>query len=282
MTKLMEGDRPQCSRRRQIFATSLAVVAFLTARLETRGFCSGANQNLRSRVHQISRQAAGSGDGGLNTNKLREEAGFTEGLIQGIGGLFNPEAAKKAADAKEAAKRRVARSEALQKELRSLQLRVVAGNDANGNPRRKKAPVAVLQRRAGQHICFYATTNPSALSDVLMSLRLSEREFAQKNVLVVPVILDPMDGSFKKLPARMQGSKSIDKGFVALPYIEDEEDLERWGDIFAEEFEAAEEQGVGEQAKEQGISLVVRKKGDIVFRGLGRPVWDLIFSELGM
>jgi len=220
--------------------------------------------------------------GGPNRQRLEEEATAVDSFFRSVTDFFSPKPQEPTPEELEAAERRKEASLATEKALRPLKLSVLAGIDEEGAPLRRAAPIAVLQSQAKQSLAIFAATEEQALTDILLSLRISAREFAERNLLVVPVLVSLETKTLMELSPKIRASKLLNQGPVALPVAASEEDSSEWGTMFAREFFEAEDQGMGEQAEAQGLALLVRSSGEIVRRGVGRPDWQAVFSDLGL
>lgn len=62
-----------------------------------------------------------------------------------------------------------------------------------------------------------------------------------------------------------------------LAYLQED----AWRALMAEEFKAAERQGVvAKSSGKDGIVLLVSKKGKVLRRGVGVPAWDMIRDDV--
>lgn len=222
--------------------------------------------------------------GGYDRKKLEKEAtasaDFLKGFQNFFGGGGQPQEASQ--DQKDAVERRRMNSIAIEKALRPQALNILTGEDEEGNPMRRPAPIAVLQTEAKQSLAIFAATKEEALLDILLSMRISAKDFAERNVLVVPVLIDRETKKLIDLSPKIMKAKLMKQGAIAIPAPEDEEDRSVWGELFAAEFDEAELDGMGAVAASQGLALLVRKTGEIARRGVGRPDWSVIFQDLGI
>lgn len=209
--------------------------------------------------------------------KLNTEASFTEGLMRSWEGLFQPKEPELTPEELEAQERREASSEATAKALQSLKLSVQAGEDDEGMPIRRAAPISVLQSKAKQSIVLFAVPQGKErlITDVLLSMRIEAKEFSERNVLVVPAIVDVSAKKLVELPPNIRDAKLIRQGAIALPLNEAED---AWGVTLAAEFEEAQLQGTDE-VLQIGLALILGRDGSILRRGFGRPSWKVVFSE---
>eukprot|EP00929_Paragymnodinium_shiwhaense_P007405 TRINITY_DN111307_c0_g1_i1.p1 TRINITY_DN111307_c0_g1~~TRINITY_DN111307_c0_g1_i1.p1 ORF type:complete len:279 (-),score=83.38 TRINITY_DN111307_c0_g1_i1:60-896(-) len=221
----------------------------------------------------------------INKDKLEQEATWGADFLKGIGNIFNQQPQNAAPDAATAARREEADAAIAMtgRKLRQLRLSIAAGAGDDGEILRRAAPIKVLQEKASQSVVLFVATKEEALRDMLLSMRIDADKFASRNVLVVPLLLDREGRSLAELSDRLRGAKLFKQGSIALPGLDDDEDDEAaWGELIAAEFDAAEVQGIGAQAESQGIAVVVRSSGEIVRRGVGRPIWENVFMDLGV
>lgn len=211
--------------------------------------------------------------------KLNTEASFTEGLMRSWEGLFQPKEPELTPEELEAQERREASSEATAKALQSLKLSVQAGEDDEGMPIRRAAPISVLQSKAKQSIVLFAVPQGKErlITDVLLSMRIEAKDFSERNVLVVPAIVDVSAKKLVELPPNIRDAKLIRQGAIALPLNEDSAE-DAWGATLAAEFEEAQLQGTDE-VLQIGLALILGRDGSILRRGFGRPSWKVVFSE---
>lgn len=227
------------------------------------------------------RPAAASTRRMVNPGSLEQEGMATEGFLDGVLDFFGQKKQQAQADPA-ALERREAATVAMQKTLKSLRLKVIAGEGEDGSPLRREAPIAVLQQQANQGLAIFAATNERALLDVLLSMRISAKEFAERNLLVVPCLFSLESRTLLDMSDTFSKSKLLNQGGVALPAVGDDEARATWGEMFAGEFAEAESQGVQELAKAQGIALIVQSSGQVARRGVGRPEWSSVFADLGI
>jgi len=218
--------------------------------------------------------------GGYNKDKLEKEAFFTGDLFKSWQGLFKPKEVEMTEEELDAVAKREARSLAAEKALTSMKLNVLAGEDEEGVPLRRPAPIGILQTQAQQDLVIFVTVEEKILTDVLLSMRIENKEFSERNVLVVPAFIDYGLTTLLELSPQIRKSKLMGQRSVASPAAASAEDAAVWGEFLAAEFKEADAQGLGDKAREQGLALVVRNTGEIVRRGLGRPNWKVVFSDL--
>lgn len=215
---------------------------------------------------------------GFDRERLEKEASFTEGLMQSFSNLFAPKPPTPDENAKA---RRAEMNKNHEKMLRGMKLSVVVGDDG-GELIRRTAPIAVLQTQARQNLVLFGASRPQVLTDLFLSMRLSLQQFSQKNVLVVPILLDTEKRTMAALPDSLKSSKMLLQGCVALPAMGSSEDGDEWGTLMSNEWEQVVEQKLADQAVAQGLAILVKRNGEIVKRGVGRPDWDIVFRELAI
>mmetsp|Transcript_99512 Transcript_99512/g.252843 ORF Transcript_99512/g.252843 Transcript_99512/m.252843 type:complete len:287 (-) Transcript_99512:67-927(-) len=213
---------------------------------------------------------------------LEKEATSVPDFVKSVMNFMSPKPQEPSPMEAAAIRRQQAALDEVQERLQDLRLGVVSGQDDDGKAVRRAAPISVLQAKATQSIAFFAATSEQALTDVLLSMRINAKEFSERNVLVVPVLIEPKSRSLLDFSERMLGAKLMSQGGVALPAPTSEEDRGTWGKIFGDEFAEADSQGQGAQAAAQGLALLVRSDGQIACRGVGRPIWKTVFAELGI
>jgi len=220
--------------------------------------------------------------GGPDRKKLEEEAMATENFFRSVTNFFNPRPQGPTEEEIQVAERRKALSAATKKALERLKVSVVAGVDNEGNAIRRSAPISVLQNQARQNLAIFGTTSEEGITDLLLSMRISASQFAERNILVVPVLVNLDTKVLLELSDEILDSKLMKQGAVALPDPKNDEEVREWGLMMAKEFVEAWDQGMGPQAEIQGLGLLLKRDGEIVRRGVGRPEWQAIFSDLGL
>ncbi|CAE7703303.1 unnamed protein product [Symbiodinium pilosum] len=116
------------------------------------------------------------------------------------------------------------------------------------------------------------------ITDVLLSMRIEAKEISERNLLLVPAIVDVSSKMLLEFPPNIRDAKLMRQKAVALPVSSDGQ-AAAWGSLLAAEFEEADEQDIGQQVRDMGLALVVRSDGSIVRRGVGRPQWKVVFDE---
>ncbi|CAK0808172.1 unnamed protein product, partial [Prorocentrum cordatum] len=107
---------------------------------------------------------------------------------------------------------------------------------AAGAPVRRPAPIAVLQVQAEQCLALYISTEEQTLFDVLLAMRFQKRQFEERNILMVPILVSSDSCSLVELSPRLSGSKLLNQSYVAVPAPKNDEDREAWGQLLAREF----------------------------------------------
>mmetsp|Transcript_23695 Transcript_23695/g.68107 ORF Transcript_23695/g.68107 Transcript_23695/m.68107 type:complete len:333 (+) Transcript_23695:89-1087(+) len=151
--------------------------------------------------------------------------------------------------------------------LRSLPLEITVGN----NGETTEALVGDLQKGAKQHMIIVAGPR-KACTDALIGANLLKMDFAMSNVLVVPYQTDVdkesrPSGGFAEKPIYER------QAYVAKPASDD------WADYIKAEMNDAVKQS-GEQAKKEGIALVVASNGKVIRRGVGKVPWRQMVDQL--
>lgn len=216
----------------------------------------------------------------FDRERLNNEATFAEGLVRSFEGFFQPDEPQLSPEEQEAQDRQQASSEATAQALQSLRLNVQAGEDDEGLPLLRAAPVSVLQSKAKQSVVIFAVPvgKEQLITDVLLSMRIEAKGFSERNVLVAPAIVDLTSRRLVELPPNIRASKLLRQKPIALPLETSGEETATWGEVLSAEFEEAELQGTNE-VMEMGLAVIVGREGDILRRGFGRPSWKVVFSE---
>jgi hypothetical protein len=146
-----------------------------------------------------------------------------------------------------------------------LNVRVSAKGDT------QQALVKELQAGAKQHMIIVVGPR-KACRDALVGANLLKMDFAMSNILVVPYDT----GADKQ--SRPEG------GFAQRPMYETQAYVaepagEGWEDYIQAEMDAAVEQN-GEQARDEGIAIVVSSAGRIIRRGVGKVPWRQMVEQL--
>merc|ERR1711937_634364 len=109
---------------------------------------------------------------------------------------------------------------------------------------RRIAPISILQTQARQSLVFYATTKEEVIKDLLLGMRIEAKLFADKNVLIVPVLMSFEDRQMLDFSPQLQGMKFLQQGSIALVAPASDEERDIWGEIFSAEFDEAATQGM--------------------------------------
>jgi len=214
--------------------------------------------------------------------KLEKEASVMDDVFRQVSNFFSPKA--KEPDPEEVRLAQKRRDSLLEvgKSIRPLKLSVNTGTDDDGQTVRRTAPISVLQTRAEQSLVIYAASNEEVITDVLLAMRISAREFEERNLLVVPALVDTKKREIVELSPKIMASKLMQQKAVALPAAKNEQERYAWGAPLAAEFAEAVDQGMGKAATDSGLALLVRRTGEVVRRAVGRPEWEKIFTELDL
>eukprot|EP00913_Durusdinium_trenchii_P013460 g12640.t1 len=258
------------------FGRGSLLVALLALQYASLSFCRLPLLHRRTR---LARHAS------FDRERLNNEATFAEGLVRSFEGFFQPDEPQLSPEEQEAQDRQQASSEATAQALQSLRLNVQAGEDDEGLPLLRAAPVSVLQSKATQSVVIFAVPvgKEQLITDVLL---IEAKGFSERNVLVAPAIVDLTSRRLVELPPNIRASKLLRQKPIALPLETSGEErgdqggLETatWGEVLSAEFEEAELQGTNE-VMEMGLAVIVGREGDILRRGFGRPSWKVVFSE---
>jgi uncharacterized iron-regulated protein len=156
-------------------------------------------------------------------------------------------------------------------ELGSLRLDIQVAVDGST----KDASVKELQAGAKQHMIIVAGPK-KACRDALVGANLLKMDFAMSNVLVVPY---ETSTSAAERQSRPEGS-----GFADRPIYERQAYVARptgegWEEYIKAEMDDAVEQN-GENAKEEGIAIVVSSNGKVIRRGVGKVPWRQMVEQL--
>eukprot|EP00752_Nemacystus_decipiens_P006098 g5503.t1 len=165
-------------------------------------------------------------------------------------------------------------------QLRALNVKVPGSGTGPELEGAKEAPVGVLMDEAKQSFCVIAGGKEYIRDSILAAMLAKNQIFPSLNMLVVPVEMDvASSGNGSKGLAKGFGSSSLsyeEQGYVAAPVNED-----GWRALMKEEFDAAERQGVvARSSGKDGIVLLVSKKGKVLRRGVGVPMWNMIRDDV--
>ncbi len=154
--------------------------------------------------------------------------------------------------------------------LRSLPLEITVGADGSS----RSASVGELQAGAKQHVIIVAGPR-KACTDALIGANLLKMDFAMSNVLVVPYETDAGSLEMQSRPTGGFGEKPIyeTQPYIARPGSDD------WVDYIRAEMNDAVKQS-GEQARKEGIVLVIANNGKVIRRGVGKVPWRMMVQQL--
>ena len=154
--------------------------------------------------------------------------------------------------------------------LRSLPVEITVGADGTT----RSATVGELQAGAKQHMIVVAGPR-KACTDALVGANLLKMDFAMSNVLVVPYQTDADSIESQSRPSGGFGDKPIyeSQPYIARPASDD------WADYIKSEMDDAIKQS-GDQAKKEGIALVIANNGKIIRRGVGKVPWRQMVEQL--
>ena len=151
--------------------------------------------------------------------------------------------------------------------LRSLPVEITIGGDGTT----RKAMVGELQSGAKQHMIIVAGPK-KACTDALIGANLLKMDFAMSNVLVIPYETD-VDADIR--PSGGFGEKPI---YERQPYVA-RPGSDGWEDYIKAEMNDAVKQS-GEQARKEGIAIVVANNGKVIRRGVGKVPWRQMVEQL--
>jgi hypothetical protein len=155
-------------------------------------------------------------------------------------------------------------------ELANLKLSIRVSKDLD---QRTEAPIKALQTAARQHLIIVVGPR-KAIKDALLGANLMKLEdFAMNNVLVVPYEIDDKDALVR--PAGGFGDRPVweTKPYVAEPVGEG------WDEYIQAELNGAVKQS-GENARTDGIAIVVGNNGKVIRRGVGMVPWRQTVEQL--
>ena len=114
-----------------------------------------------------------------------------------------------------------------------------------------------------------------ACKDALVGANLLKMDFAMSNVLVVPYETDAGSAETQSRPSGGFGEQPIyeRQPYVARPTGED------WADYIKAEMDDAVKQS-GENARSEGIAIVVASNGKVIRRGVGTVPWRQMVQQL--
>jgi len=162
-----------------------------------------------------------------------------------------------------------------EKEVSMLPIEIIfSDNDVNST---KIVSFADLNSKGNQNVIIIAGKE-AYVKDAIISARIEGNElFNSKDTMIVPLVLDSdtqLDNNNKK------GFGAINKeNFMDAPYLAKPMQINVWERYLNKEIQLAEKQGA-ENVIKQGIVIAVNKKGYIVRRGLGIPIWKSLSDEM--
>jgi hypothetical protein len=156
-----------------------------------------------------------------------------------------------------------------EKILQTLSVEITIGVDGAT----RKASVGEMQAGAKQHMIIVAGPR-KACKDALIGANLLKMDFAMSNILVLPYETGVVAAEVQA-PSGGFGDKPI---YEKQAYIA-KASGEAWAEYIESEMADALEQS-GNNAKEEGIAIVVASNGKIIRRGVGTVPWRLMVEEL--
>jgi len=170
--------------------------------------------------------------------------------------------------------------EAQAKLLGGLPVEVVVGFEAGSTGEdmvRRGATVKELGVDAKQHVVVIAGKKPM-ISESLIQAQILGEKFSRQSVQVIPFDFDPNAMS-------TGGGKGFGKsGARNKPYVAQipNGSIDSWTDYIDTEVSVAARQSKATRAsiRDQGIVVVMNRKGQIVRRGLGVPAWSVVIDDV--
>ena len=144
----------------------------------------------------------------------------------------------------------------------------------SGDGETRTSTVGELQSGARQHMIIVAGPK-KACKDALLGANLLKMDFAMSNVLVVPYETDVNEADLQSRPSGGFGDRPIyeTQPYIARPTGDD------WTDYIKQEMADAVKQS-GENAKTEGIAIVVASDGQVIRRGVGTVPWRQMVEQL--
>ena len=140
----------------------------------------------------------------------------------------------------------------------------------------REAAVKELQAGARQHMIVVAGPK-KACRDALVGANLLKMDFAMSNVLVVPYEMGVDEAEQMSRPDGSGFGESLPiyetQPYVAKPVGEG------WDEYIKQEMDDAVKQN-GENAKTEGIAVVVASNGSVIRRGVGKVPWRQMVEQL--
>jgi hypothetical protein len=157
-----------------------------------------------------------------------------------------------------------------EKILSKLPLEIAISTDGQT----RTSTVGELQSGARQHMIIVAGPK-KACKDALIGANLLKMDFAMNNVLVVPYETDVTQADLQSKPSGGFGDRPTyeTQPYIARP-IGDE-----WTSYIKEELNDAVKQS-GDNAKTEGIAIVVANDGQVIRRGVGTVPWRQMVEQL--
>lgn len=155
--------------------------------------------------------------------------------------------------------------------MRALPLEITVGADGTS----RIATLGELQAGAKQH-CIIVAGPRKACKDALIGANLLKMDFAISNILVVPYETGADAAELQSRPSGGFGDTTPtyeNQPYIARPTGDD------WADYIKAEMNDAIAQS-GEQAKKDGIAIVVARNGKIIRRGVGTVPWRQMVTQL--
>ena len=222
-------------------------------------------------------------DGGDGVITQLTNVGIDVGAIIGSIFLWDRDARDEKAKLERFTKREIKQNSGLtideiverEREISMLPVEIIfSTSDVNST---KIVSFADLNSKGNQNVIIVAGKE-AFVKDALISARIEGNElFNTKDTMILPVVLDAdvqLDNNSKK------GFGAINKeNFMDAPYLAKPAQINIWGQYLKKEIQLAEKQGSDNVVK-QGIVIAVNKKGNIVRRGLGIPLWKSLIDEI--
>jgi hypothetical protein len=162
-----------------------------------------------------------------------------------------------------------------EKEVSLLPIEIIfSENDVNST---KIVSFADLNSKGNQNVIIIAGKE-AYIKDAIISARIEGNDlFNSRDTMILPLVLDSnvqLDSNSKK------GFGAVNReSFMDAPYLAKPVQINIWERYLNKEIELAEKQGA-ENVLKQGIVIAVNKKGNIVRRGLGIPIWKSLIDEM--
>ena len=154
--------------------------------------------------------------------------------------------------------------------LRTLPLEITISGDGAT----RECSVKELQDGAKQHMIIVAGPK-KACRDALVGANLLKMDFAMSNVLVVPYETDVDEAELQARPSGGFGDRPM---YETQPYVA-KASGEGWDEYIKAEMADAVKQS-GDEAKKEGIAIVVANTGSVIRRGVGTVPWRQMVEQL--